>query len=210
MDTVLAYTPTMLQSNLIQSYEGKEWDEPRGQDALGSGPLNRPYEAADGWLFLAARPHDLQASPELRDLAGHSGADLEGALGERLRTRTAGEWVAALTKAGIGAHVVVPNVTALFSDAWVRSHNLVVTREHDGLGPVSTNAPTQRLSHAGAGRVASAEARFGRRERPGGNRHARPAREPGKRWGSVPRARRGARGGGRGWRWRLGLAEAVY
>ncbi len=146
VDTALAYTATMLQSNLNQSYEGKKWDEPRGQDALGSGPLNRAYEAADGWLFLAGRARDLQASPDLRDLAGYSGSDLEEALCDRMRTRAASEWVALLTKAGLGAQVVVPNVTDLFSDAWVRSHNLVVTREHDGLGLISTNAPTQRLS----------------------------------------------------------------
>ena len=146
VDTALAYTATMLQSSVIQSFEGKKWDEPRGQDALGSGPLNRAYEAGDGWLFLAARPHDLGASPDLADIAGRTGPDLERALEERIRGGKVADWVARLTNAGIGAHEVVPDVTRLVDDPWVREHNLIVTREHEGIGEVTTNAPTQRLS----------------------------------------------------------------
>ena len=55
VDSALAYTATMLQSALLQDYKGKEWNEPHGQEATGSGPLNRLYQASDGWLFLAAR-----------------------------------------------------------------------------------------------------------------------------------------------------------
>ena len=55
VDSALAYTATMLQSALLQDYEGKQWNEPHGQEATGSGPLNRLYQASDGWLFLAAR-----------------------------------------------------------------------------------------------------------------------------------------------------------
>jgi len=54
VDTALAYTATMLQSLYLHDYTGKTWDEPRGQDALGTGPLNRAYEASDGWFFLPA------------------------------------------------------------------------------------------------------------------------------------------------------------
>ena len=45
VDSALAYTATMLQSALLQDYKGKEWNEPHGQEATGSGPLNRLYQA---------------------------------------------------------------------------------------------------------------------------------------------------------------------
>ncbi len=146
VDTALAYTATMLQSSLIQDYEGKRWDEPRGQDALGSGPLYRAYEASDGWFFLGARPSDLPLSPDLGDLAGASGAALEKALEDRMRAKSVSEWVGVLRKAGIGAQRVVPDVQELMDDPWVRAHGLSITRDHDDLGPVTTTGPTQRLS----------------------------------------------------------------
>jgi len=37
-------------------YEGKTYDEPRGWFAMGTGPLQRFYQAQDGWFFLGARP----------------------------------------------------------------------------------------------------------------------------------------------------------
>ncbi|MBM3344700.1 MAG: hypothetical protein FJY56_21710, partial [Betaproteobacteria bacterium] len=40
VDSALAYTATMLQSALLQDYPGKQWNEPHGQEALGSGPLD--------------------------------------------------------------------------------------------------------------------------------------------------------------------------
>src|SRR5205085_2694195 len=68
VDSALAYTATMLQSALLQDYEGKQWNEPHGQDAKGTGPFNRLYEASDGWLFLAAGGADIARCAEL---AGH-------------------------------------------------------------------------------------------------------------------------------------------
>ena len=52
--SALAYTATLLQSPFMQAYQGKRWDEPRGQDTLGFGPLQRLYRASDGWFFLGA------------------------------------------------------------------------------------------------------------------------------------------------------------
>ncbi|MGE0540526.1 MAG: CaiB/BaiF CoA transferase family protein [Dehalococcoidia bacterium] len=146
VNTALAYTSTILQSSLIQNFAGKQWDAPRGQDALGSGPLNRAYQAADGWLFLAARPSDLGRTPALADLAGLSGAELERALEERLRDRLVDAWVATLTAAGIGAHRVVLDVQEVMNDPWSCAHGLSITREHDEVGRVTTNGPAPRLS----------------------------------------------------------------
>lgn len=145
IDTALAYTATMLQSSVLQDYAGKVWDEPRGQTAIGSGPLNRSYQASDGWIFLAARPADLAGSP-LADLAGLSGTALEAKLEERLRARPITEWIASLTAAGIGVHRVVPEIRELMDDPWVQAHGLSVTREHEGFGLITTNGPSPRLS----------------------------------------------------------------
>ncbi len=152
VDSALAYTATMLQSALLQDYPGKQWNEPHGQESLGSGPLNRMYLASDGWVFLAARAGDaayagvLARCTELADLAGHEGEKLERALEERLRDRSVAAWVEALTKAGIGAHRVVPSLVELMTDPLVQQRGLAVTREHEGFGPITTTAPGVKLS----------------------------------------------------------------
>lgn len=146
VDSALAYTATMLQSGLLQRYQGKQWNEPHGQEALGSGPLDRMYPAADGWLFLAARGSELSRCPELADLAARSGADLERALAERIGSRPVAAWVDALVTAGIGAHRVVPSLVELMTDPISVSRGLAVTRDHEGFGPITTTAPGMRLS----------------------------------------------------------------
>jgi crotonobetainyl-CoA:carnitine CoA-transferase CaiB-like acyl-CoA transferase len=146
VDSALAYTATMLQSALLQDYKGKLWDEPHGQEAMGSGPLNRLYQAGDGWLFLAARSGELAHCAELADLASRSGAELERALEERMGNRTVARWVDVLNKAGIGAHRVVPSLVELMTDPLVRSRGLAITRDHEGFGPITTTAPGVKLS----------------------------------------------------------------
>ncbi len=145
VDSALAYTATILQSSMMQAYEGKVWDEPRGQDAIGSGPLNRAYQAGDGWFFFAARPADLANSSDLRDLAGSSGPELEQALEERFRGKSVDQWVSGLTAAGLGAHGFV-SARELMEWPWVKDHGLSVTREHSGMGLITTTGPAARLS----------------------------------------------------------------
>jgi crotonobetainyl-CoA:carnitine CoA-transferase CaiB-like acyl-CoA transferase len=146
VDSALAYTATMLQSALLQGYQGKQWDEPHGQDALGSGPLDRLYQAADGWLFVAARPGQLAQCAELADLAGRTGADLECAMEARMRTRSVSAWVPLLNEAGIGAHRVVQSLVEVMTDPIAQARGLAVTRDHEGFGPITTTAPGARLS----------------------------------------------------------------
>ena len=146
VDSALAYTATMLQSGLLQGYEGKRWDEPHGQDALGSGPLDRLYEVADGWLFFAARPGQLAQCAELAELAGRNGAELEQAMETRMRTRTVSAWVQLLHEAGIGAHRVVQSLVEVMTDPLAQARGLAVTRDHEGFGPITTTAPGARLS----------------------------------------------------------------
>ena len=146
VDSALAYTATMLQSALLQDYKGKEWNEPHGQEATGSGPLNRLYEANDGWLFLAASEAELARCAELADLTGRSGADLERELETRMCSRSVAAWVDLLNKAGIGAHRIVPSLPELMTDPLTVMRGLAVTREHEGFGLITTTAPGVKLS----------------------------------------------------------------
>ncbi len=143
VDTALAYTATMLQSLYLQQYEGKVWDEPRGQDSIGSGKLSRAYQASDGWFFLAAREEDMDSAQEF---GGKSEAELEALFA----SGPAASSVSKLQAAGIGAHAVVQDFRALMDDPWAEAHGLSVTREHEGLGPVTTIGPSPRLSRTPA------------------------------------------------------------
>jgi len=146
VDSALAYTATMMQSAMLQDYAGKKWDEPSGQEALGTGPLNRAYEAQGGWLFLAARKDELARCAELKDLAGKSGTDLEKALEERISGLGVDALVASLQKADIGAGRILLDMNALMDDPLAVSRGLSVTREHDEIGPATTTGPAPRLS----------------------------------------------------------------
>src|SRR5215207_3523055 len=67
VNTSLSYTACTLQSLFMYDFQGKTWDEPRGQEAKGFGPLQRLYQAADGWFFLGARDRE---RPELAGAEG--------------------------------------------------------------------------------------------------------------------------------------------
>ncbi len=156
----LAYTACTLQSLFFPAFAGKPWDEPRGQDCLGSGPLNRLYRASDEWFFLAGRPSSSKALARVEGLQGIEGAEearLEAFLEERFSKAPALTWVARLTAAGFGAQRAA-TVTELMEDPWVVGHGLSITRHHDGTGLVRTNGPSPRLSRTPAvpGQPASA------------------------------------------------------
>lgn len=148
VQTALAYTAVTLQSLYVHGDPGKPWTEARGQDALGDSPLHRLYQAADGWFFFAARESEL---PDLATVDGLSGLDAvpagerEAFLEARFSAATVAEWTARLTAAGAGAHATV-SVSDLMTDPWVQAHGLSITREHDSVGPVTTNGPAPRLS----------------------------------------------------------------
>jgi crotonobetainyl-CoA:carnitine CoA-transferase CaiB-like acyl-CoA transferase len=149
IDSALAYTAMTLQSPFMQVYEGKQWNEPRGQDALGSDPLYRAYQASDGWFFIGARESDLPRLGNIQGLSGVeslSGDALASSLEERFQGNTVDTWVARLTDANIGAQRVIMEVTELMTDPWVVAHGLSITREHDEIGPVTTCGPAPRLS----------------------------------------------------------------
>ena len=149
IDSALAYTAMTLQSPFMQLYEGKQWNETSGQDALGTGPMQRAYQASDGWFFVGAQASALSRLSGLEGLSGIDslqGDALASSLEERFQGHSVAFWVERLAAAGIGAQRVVTNVRELMTDPWVESHGLSITREHDELGMVTTCGPAPRLS----------------------------------------------------------------
>jgi crotonobetainyl-CoA:carnitine CoA-transferase CaiB-like acyl-CoA transferase len=149
VDTSLAYTAVTLQSQFMQAYEGKVWDEPSGQEALGSSAFHRAYRVKDGWLFVGMSASQASSLPRIGGLAataGLVGAELEAALERCIEKATVEEWMTRLRAAGIGAHPVLLSIDPLLSDQYVLSHGLSVTRVHDEIGPVTTCGPAVRLS----------------------------------------------------------------
>jgi crotonobetainyl-CoA:carnitine CoA-transferase CaiB-like acyl-CoA transferase len=149
VDSALAYTAMTLQSPFMQLYEGKRWDEPRGQETLGSGPLHRAYQASNGWFFLGAKDSDVSRLATLDGLAGITalhGAALEQTLEQHFLTQSVDHWVARCLAAGLGAHRCILDLPELMQDPWVVAHQLSATREHDDIGLVTTCGPAPRLS----------------------------------------------------------------
>ena len=149
VDASLAYAAMTLQSPFMQSYHGKTWDETRGQDALGDGPLHRAYRGKHGWLFLGARERDLPRIAGVDGLEGIErlrGEALAKVLEARFPSKSVQTWVSQLNAAGIGAHPVVRDFAELMVDPWVKVHGLSLSREHDEIGLVTTCGPAPRLS----------------------------------------------------------------
>jgi crotonobetainyl-CoA:carnitine CoA-transferase CaiB-like acyl-CoA transferase len=144
----LAQTATYHQAAYMFDFDGYVPSEPRGYDALGAGPLQRYYRAADRWFFLAARPQDvpaLAAVTEAPDVATAAGPALEQALESAFASASAHELTGRLAAAGIAAHVVVP-VAELMTDPVVRELGLSVTQEVPGTGSCTMPGVSPRLS----------------------------------------------------------------
>src|SRR6185437_1076291 len=157
--TSLVQAGTYYQARYLLDYPGKEWTEPAGPAALGEGPLQRFYQASDGWFFLGATAADLArlaAVPGLESAVqageGQAGEGQAGdgpggdaaagpeelgkLLEERFRGEPAAAWVAALQAAGLGAHEVT-GLAALMTDPRVRGRGLSVTQVSPEAGEVT-------------------------------------------------------------------------
>jgi crotonobetainyl-CoA:carnitine CoA-transferase CaiB-like acyl-CoA transferase len=143
----LCQTATYQQTPYVLEYAGHVSREPRGYLALGTGPLNRYYQASDGWFFLALP--DLGAarlrSVDGLDLAGVPDAELERVLEACFRLAPADEWVRRLRQRQIPAQRRVP-VGELMTDAYVRRRGLSVTQTVDGVGETTAPGLPVRLS----------------------------------------------------------------
>ena len=76
----LAQTATYQQAPFMLDYDGYTPDEPRGYTALGTGPLNRFYQASDGWFFLAVKQEDAAKLATVEGLEKATGEGIERAL----------------------------------------------------------------------------------------------------------------------------------
>jgi crotonobetainyl-CoA:carnitine CoA-transferase CaiB-like acyl-CoA transferase len=149
----LAQTATYHQAAYMFDFDGYQPAEPRGYDALGEGPLQRYYRAADEWFFLAARQEDLPALAQVTGDeaiaastgAASAGAALEQALEAAFATAAAREVTARLRAAGVAAHVVVP-IAEVMADPVARERGLSVTQEVAGAGSCTMPGVSPRLS----------------------------------------------------------------
>jgi crotonobetainyl-CoA:carnitine CoA-transferase CaiB-like acyl-CoA transferase len=144
----LAQTATYHQAAFMFDFDGYAPAEPRGYRALGEGPLQRYYRAADQWFFLAAGPGDLAALSAVTGepgIAESAGAALERALEAAFARASASEVTGRLQEAGIAAHVVVP-IAALMTDPVARARGLSVTQEVAGAGRCTMPGVSPRLS----------------------------------------------------------------
>ena len=141
----LARTAGMIQSWRMVSAADGEIDEHGGQSSRGAGPLQRLYQARDGWFFLgggADAAGRLERIPGLEGAASLDAAALERRLEARFAELGADEWVEALRGLGFGAQRAL-RVSQAMSDPAAVARGLSVTREHAGHGAVRHNGPGQ-------------------------------------------------------------------
>jgi crotonobetainyl-CoA:carnitine CoA-transferase CaiB-like acyl-CoA transferase len=146
INIALAETATYHQAAFVLDYRGKAWNEPRGTEARGAGPLHRLYKANDGWFFLAtdgrARLAHVAGLEHIADVADR---ELERVLEHRLATQPVYVWVARLRGAGVGAHAIA-RVEDLMANPWVRDHGLSITQHIEGVGNMTMPGVAARLS----------------------------------------------------------------
>ena len=145
VDSSLAYTASTLQSQFLQVYDGKVWDEPSGPNALGSSLIHRAYQAADGWFFLGAKEDNIPSICHFLELPNDI-QSLKNNLESRFVSRPVSYWIEKLSEIGIGAHEVLNSVGDVMSHPWAVSHGLTLTRDHGDIGLVTTSGPSPRLS----------------------------------------------------------------
>lgn len=137
VETSLSRTSTLHQLPFMVDFAGQTWSEPRGQEAMGWGPLDRLYQTSDGWLYLAAvRDGDLQRLSRVEGLAGaESGtpAERSAKLIRRFASASGHAWQERLLRAGVAAQVY-RDIATVRRDGLVLARRLTVEREHPGLG----------------------------------------------------------------------------
>jgi crotonobetainyl-CoA:carnitine CoA-transferase CaiB-like acyl-CoA transferase len=137
----LAQTATYQQTPYMLRFDGYKSTEPRGYTALGTGPLNRFYQASDDWFFLAVPASDASKLASVDGLANVP----EGGLEDAFRKESAATWVARLRKEGLAAHEWV-KVAELMQDPSAIARGLSVQQEVEGAGMTTAPGVTVRMS----------------------------------------------------------------
>jgi len=146
--------------------------EPTGTEARGWNALQRLYEVADGWIFLAAPPSKAR---EVADAVGLPTTDAVGlpttevdphldedgpfaaALSARLVERTAAEWMHVLVPLDVAVQAVREIAAVAHDPCWHRRGILRYARNGEGqeaapvlgAGPQPWPLPTSSLRHPG-------------------------------------------------------------
>jgi crotonobetainyl-CoA:carnitine CoA-transferase CaiB-like acyl-CoA transferase len=142
----LAQTATYQQGPYVLDYAGYVATEPRGYEALGTGPLNRFYQGSDGWFFLAATPDQRDSVLATAGVdASTSDAALEDALAAAFEKSSVKQSVDRLVAAGLSAHAVVP-LAEIMEDGYVKARGLSVTQTVEGAGEVTMPGLSVHLS----------------------------------------------------------------
>jgi crotonobetainyl-CoA:carnitine CoA-transferase CaiB-like acyl-CoA transferase len=145
----LIQAATFHQAAFAIDYEGRVWDEPSGPEVRGWGPLDRLYEASDGWFYLVvpdeSSRHALDRVAGLKSVAGLEGDALVMSLTRQFATESMKTWCARLRAADIAVHPV-EDFQALLNSELVRARGLVISRHHKGIGEVRNTGTVRRLS----------------------------------------------------------------
>jgi crotonobetainyl-CoA:carnitine CoA-transferase CaiB-like acyl-CoA transferase len=143
----LCQTGTYQQTPYMLRFDGYVANEPRGYGALGTGPLNRLYQAADRWFFLALPEKDAAKLSKVAGLnvEGLSGTKLEAVLSDAFAGEPATTWVQRLRDADIAAHEIVP-VAELMQDEYVKKAGLSVSQTVAGVGETTAPGLSVRFS----------------------------------------------------------------
>jgi crotonobetainyl-CoA:carnitine CoA-transferase CaiB-like acyl-CoA transferase len=136
----LAQTCTYHQAPYMLEFAGHKANEPRGYYALGTGALNRYYQARDGWFFLAlpeTEAHRLQQVVGL-EYVETSSPDLAASLEASFLALPRSTWIERLHAADVAAQAVTPVADLMRSDV-ARNRGLIVKQVVNGVG--ETTAP---------------------------------------------------------------------
>lgn len=147
----LAASACLAQAELLVRHEGGPMPPTGGRDFPGRGPLDRLYEAADGWLRIDARwPEDLQAAGSAGLVSRCDATSPEATTAEiarAVRRLPLSEVLRHCAEAGLPA-VMARQPRELVGDAALIGHGLLAVRGQDHRG-VTRVGPGRWLDLAG-------------------------------------------------------------
>ena len=146
----LCQTATYHQTPFILDYQGASTDEPRGYETVGTGYLNRFYQARDRWFFLAATGEEASLLRHVEGLHLHrinldDRSRIEWTLEEDFAQDVAAVWVQRLRGVGIAAQEKV-TVAELMLDQTARARGLSITQDVEGIGEATMRGLSVHLS----------------------------------------------------------------
>jgi crotonobetainyl-CoA:carnitine CoA-transferase CaiB-like acyl-CoA transferase len=160
LTTMLNSMAHVLSEDMVE-YLGRRATPAADPEMYGLSARYRLYEAADGWVFLAAPTPDDWASlvdvlapyADLSDLDPGAASDavLASELADVLATRSADDWARDLTEAGVGCAVVAPGpseVALMSRDGLLARLGMVVEAEHPVIGSYPRAKPAVTFSRS--------------------------------------------------------------